>query len=188
MLRIDTRFYCWKKDLVQAKNEHAYTAMTSLCFQQVFNWCVHWKKHTNKCNLLYSIHWNLMTNYKNMKPLLQMLKVKNRYKNTSVITLVKAWQRSCTLSCWRLQKTHCDRLWGGRKSDLFGSGFKKLNPAGKTDVIKATNLWFWGRLEQEAKLETVRILEGGGLATREEGEWFWTRFFRRSFFLEHAAA
>jgi hypothetical protein len=34
----------------------------------------------------------------------------------------------------------CDRLWGGRKSDLFGSGFKKLNPARKTDVIKATNL------------------------------------------------
>ncbi len=37
-------------------------------------------------------------------------------------------------------KLNCDRLWGGRKFDLFGSGFKKLNPAGKTDVIKATNL------------------------------------------------
>jgi hypothetical protein len=35
-----------------------------------------------------------------------MLKVKNRSKNINVITLVKTWQRSCTLSCWRLQKTH----------------------------------------------------------------------------------
>jgi hypothetical protein len=56
--------------------------------------------------LLCSIHRNFMTNYKNMKPLLQLLKVKNRSKNTSVITLVKTWERSWTLSCWRLQKTH----------------------------------------------------------------------------------
>jgi hypothetical protein len=29
-----------------------------------------------------------------------------------------------------------------------------------------------GRLEREAKQVTVRILEGGGLATREEAEWW----------------
>jgi len=56
---------------------------------------------------------------------------------------------------------HCDWLWGGRKSDFFGSGFEKLNLLEKRGR---------GRLEREAKQATTRIREARGIPKGEDGE------------------